>query len=242
MRYPMRNDLIVLLLATLVSYPVGLWLRQPWLLPALNALPAYVVLVHRLRKGERGGAVRAMLWWAAALALVGTVVFVWWPEPIGRLVLNGPTYKTEMFSWIRTGRGAEGNIRLFLPEHLVKLGAFIVVGLGTGSAGALLMGAALMNYMSYYVAALAKAGMPPWAVTLLGWQPWTIARAAAFATLGVLLAEPLAALVFPSAKDKLKGGTRAAYIVAAMSGILADWFLKFLLAPTWGRWLRALLP
>jgi hypothetical protein len=36
--------------------------------------------------------------------------------------------------------------------------------------------------------------------------------------------------------------TRAAYIVAAMSGILADWFLKFLLAPTWGRWLRALLP
>ena len=69
MRSPMRNDLIVLLLATLVSYPVGLWLRQPWLLPAFNALPAYVVLVHRLRKGERGGAVRAMLWWAAALAV-----------------------------------------------------------------------------------------------------------------------------------------------------------------------------
>ena len=143
MRYPMRNDLIVLLLATLVSYPVGLWLRQPWLLPVLNALPAYVVLVHRLRKGERGGAVRAMLWWAAALALVGTIAFVWWPEPIGKLVLNGPAHKSEMFTWIRTGRGAEGSIRLFLPEHLVKLGAFIVVGLGTGSAGALLMGAAL---------------------------------------------------------------------------------------------------
>jgi hypothetical protein len=238
----MRNDLIVLLLATLVSYPVGLWLRQPWLLPVLNALPAYVVLVHRLRKGERGGAVRAMLWWAAALALVGTVVFVWWPEPIGRLVVNGPAYKAEMFNWIRTGRGAEGSIRLFLPEHLVKLGAFIVVGLGTGGAGALLMGAGLMNYMSYYVAALAKAGVPPWAVTLLGWQPWTIARAAAFATLGVLLAEPLATLVFPSAKERLRAGTRAAYIVAAMSALLADWFLKFLLAPTWGRWLRALLP
>jgi hypothetical protein len=237
-----RNDLIVLLFVTLVSYPLGLWLRQPWLLPVFNALPAYVVLVHRLRKGERGGAVRAMLWWAAALALVGTVAFVWWPEPIGRLVLNGPAYKSEMFAWIRTGRGVEGNIRLFLPQHLVHLGAFIVVGLGTGSAGAMVMGAALMNSMSYYVAALAKAGVPPWAVTLLGWQPWTIARVAAFATLGVLLAEPLAGLVYPSAKEKLKAGTRAAYIVAAMSGILADWFLKFLLAPTWGRWLRALLP
>jgi len=104
------------------------------------------------------------------------------------------------------------------------------------------MGAVLMNFMSYYVASLAKAGVPAWGVTLLGWQPWAISRVAAFATLGVLLAEPLVSLVFPSAKERLKSSTRAAYIVAAMSGILADWFLKFLLAPTWGRWLRALLP
>lgn len=242
MRLPMRNDLVLLLLGTVASYPIGLWLRQPWLLPLGNALPAYLVLVNRLRKGERGGAVRAMLWWAATVALVGTVAFVWWPEPLGPVVLNGPAYKNEMFTWIRTGRGAEGNIRLFLPEHLVHLGAFLVLGLGTASAGAILMGAVLMNYMSYYVAALAKAGVPPWAVTLLGWQPWAIARVAAFATLGVLLAEPLVSLVFPAAKERLKPTTRPAYVVAAMSGILADWFLKFLLAPTWGKWLRVLLP
>ena len=89
---------------------------------------------------------------------------------------------------------------------------------------------------------VAKAGVPGWAVTLLGWQPWAIARVAAFATLGVLLAEPLVTVVFPSARERLKANTRAAYIVAAMSGILADWFFKFLLAPAWGRWLRSLLP
>jgi hypothetical protein len=183
-----------------------------------------------------------MLWWAATVACVGTVAFVWWPEPIGAVVLNGPAYKAEMFRWIRTGRGAEGDIRLFLPQHLVHLGAFLVVGLGTGSLGALLMGAVLMNYMSYYVAALATAGVPPWAVTFLGWQPWAVARVAAFATLGVLLAEPLVTVVFPSTREKLKANTRAAYVVAAMSGILADWFLKLLLAPVWGRWLRTLLP
>ncbi len=70
----MRNDLIVLILATVATYPIGLAIGRPWVLPVLNALPAYVVLVHRLRKGERGGAVRAMLWWAATLAIVGTVV------------------------------------------------------------------------------------------------------------------------------------------------------------------------
>ena len=238
----MRNDLAILLLATLVSYPIGLGLRQPWLLPVLNALPAYIVLVHRLRKGERGGAVRTMLWWAAALAFVGTLAFVWWPEPLGPLVIHGPEYKEEMFHWIRTGLGREGSPRLFLPQHLLHLAAFVAIGLATVSAGAIVMGALLMNQMSYYVAALAKAGMPAWGVVLLGWSPWAIARVAAFATLGVLLAEPLFARVFPAARARLKARGRGAYVMAVLSGILTDWFLKALLAPLWGRWLRALLP
>jgi hypothetical protein len=238
----MRRDLLLLLAATVLSYPLGLWLRQPWLLPVLNALPAYVVLVHRLRRGERGGAVRAMLWWAVALALTGTIAFVWWPQPIGSVVMHGPAYKDEMFHWIRTGQGAEGNIRLFLPQHLLHLAAFIAIGLATASVGAVLMGAVLMNYMAYYVAALARAGMPPWAVTLLGWQPWAIARIAAFCTLGVLLAEPLLFQVIPAARGRLKKTARAAYVVAAISGILTDWFLKATFAPTWGRWLHRLLP
>jgi hypothetical protein len=237
-----RNDLAILLLATLVSYPIGLGLGQPWLLPVLNALPAYIVLVHRLRKGERGGAVRVMLWWAAALALVGTLAFVWWPEPLAPLVVNGPEYKEEMFEWIRTGHGREGSPRLFLPQHLLHLAAFVAIGLVSVSAGAILMGALLMNQMSFYVAALAKAGVPAWGVTLLGWSPWAIARVAAFATLGVLLAEPLFARVFPAARTRLKATGRGAYVMAVLSGILADWFLKALLAPYWGRWLRALLP
>jgi hypothetical protein len=238
----MRLDLVLLIAATVLSYPVGLWLRVPWLLPLLNALPAYAVLVHRLRRGERGGAVRAMLWWAVTLALTGTILFVWWPAPIGSLVIHGPEYRNEMLEWIRTGRGAEGSLRLFLPQHLLHLAAFIVLGLATASAGSILMGAVLMNYMSYYVASLARAGVPPWAVTLLGWQPWAIARVAAFCTLGVILAEPLVFRVFGDARVRMKTTPRAAYIVGAMSGILADWFLKALLAPTWGRWLRGLLP
>jgi len=237
-----RNDLIVLLLATVASYPLGLTLGQPFLLPALNALPAYLVLVHRLRKGERGGAVRAMLWWALALALVGTLAFIWWPAPLDRAVVNGPEYRDEMFRWIRTGIGREDSPRLFLPQHLLHLAAFVAIGLASVSAGSILMGALLMNQMSFYVASLAKAGVPAWAVIFLGWQPWAIARVAAFSTLGVLLAEPLLFRLYPAARARLKGSKGAAYVMAAMSGILLDWFLKALLAPLWGKWLRALLP
>ncbi len=238
----MRLDLVLLFAATILSYPIGLWLRLPWLLPVLNALPAYAVLVHRLRRGERGGAVRAMLWWAFAVALTATILFEWWPQPIDGVVLHGASYKAEMFRWIRTDHGAEGSIRLFLPQQLLQLAAFVLLGALTASAGAVVLGSALMNEMAYYVASLARAGMPPWAVTLLGWQPWAIARVTAFCTLGVLLAEPLLFRVFPGARARMKTTGRAAYVVAAMSGILADWFLKALLAPTWGRWLRQLLP
>ena len=238
----MRNDLAVLFLGTIFSYPLGLWLGVPWLLPVLNALPGYAVLVNRLRRGERGGAVRGMLWWALTVALTGTVLFIWWPRPLDGVVIHGEAYKDAMFQWIRSGHGAEGNIRQFLPLHLLHLGAFMLLGVLTASAGAVVMGALLMNYMSYYVAALAKAGVAPWAVLALGWQPWAITRVAAFCTIGVLVAEPLAFRLFPNARVRMKATGRGAYIVGAMSGILADWFLKALLAPTWGRWLRDLLP
>ena len=48
--------------------------------------------------------------------------------------------------------------------------------------------------MSFYVASLARAGVPAWAVVLLGWQPWAICRVAAFCTLwgGPVRAAPVA--------------------------------------------------
>ena len=61
-----------LLLATLASYPVGLALGRPWLLPVLNAAPAWVVMAGLLLWGERRRAVASMLAWAATLAVCGT--------------------------------------------------------------------------------------------------------------------------------------------------------------------------
>lgn len=238
----MRNDIIVLILTTMVSFPLGLALGQAWLLPILNAIPVYIVLVHRLRKGERGGAVRTAIWWAGALAMAGTVCLALWPGETETLVLNGPEYRDAMLEWIRTGRGTEGSLGVFLPRQLLQLALFSVLSLATASALSIVMGAAMLNYMSFYVAALLKAGVPAWGVLLLGWQPWTISRMAAFCTLGVVLAEPLVFRLFPTARQNLKVVGRAPYYVAALTGIAAGWILQAALAPLWGRWLRALLP
>ena len=232
--------LAALAAATLLSYPIGLATGSRWLLPLLNTAPAYATMVVLLRRGQRDRAVAAMLVWAASLAVFGTVAFVLWPSPVDAVVLNGPAYRDEMFHWIRTGEGSEGDPARFLPQHLLHLSAFVALSLATASAASISMGAVLMNYMDFYVASLFRAGAPGWAATLLGWQPWALCRVAAFCVLGVVLAEPLLArlLRFPYA------GLRAArrWLVIAAAGILADWVLKAALAPAWGRWLRALLP
>lgn len=229
-----------LVLLTAASYPLGLALGHLLLLPLLNTAPAYATLALLVGRGRRGEAVRAMLVWAAVLALVGTWTFAVWPTDPGPRVLNGPQYRDEMFQWIRTGQGSEGSPRSFLPQHLLHVAAFVALCLVSASAVGIALGAVLMNYMAFYVASLYRAGVPLWAVALLGWQPWALFRVAAFCVLGVVLAEPLLARLRPYRYE----GFHAArpYLIAAALGILADWALKALLAPSWGLWLRPLLP
>jgi hypothetical protein len=232
------RELLLIVAAAAASYPVGLALGQAWLLPLLNAAPAYAVMIARLGRGDRRGAVVAMLVWAATLALFGTLAFALWPSAPDAMVLNGPAYRDEMLGWIRTGEGSEGSLRLFLPQHLLHLALFVVLSLATASAVSIVMGAVLMNYMDFYVASLARAGAPVWAVVVLGWQPWALCRVASFCTLGAVLAEPLLRRLRRTAST----GVVRPYLLAAAAGILADWILKAALAPRWGLWLRALLP
>ena len=232
------RELLLIVAAAAASYPVGLALGQAWLLPLLNAAPAYAVMIARLRRGDRRGAVLAMLVWAAALAAFGTLAFALWPSAPDAMVINGPAYRDEMLRWIRTGEGSEGSLRLFLPQHLLHLALFVALSLATASAASIVMGAVLMNYMGFYVASLARAGAPVWAVLVLGWQPWALCRVAAFSTLGAVLAEPLLRRLRRTAST----GVERPYLLAAAAGIHADWILKAALAPRWGLWLHALLP
>jgi len=227
-------------LATVLSYPLGLLLGGGVLLPVLNTAAAYAAMVVLLRRGSRREAVSLMLAWAATLAVSASVTFALWPADPGPLVINGPQYRDQMFHWIRTGEGSEGRPAQFIPQHVVHLAAFLASSLATASAASMALGAALMNYMGFYVASLHRAGAPAGAVLLLGWQPWAICRVAAFVVLGVVLAEPLLSRLRPYPYD----GLRAArpWLIAAAAGIAADWLLKALLAPHWRAWLLAAVP
>lgn len=219
------------MLATVLSYPLGLLLGGGLLLPVLNTAAAYAAMVVLLRRGARREAVGLMLAWAATLAVCATVTFAAWPSDPGPRVVNGPQYRDEIFQWIRTGEGREGDPARFIPQHVLHLGGFVALSLATASAASMALGAALMNYMGFYVASLHRAGTGAGTVLLFGWQPWAICRVAAFVVLGVVLAEPLLSRLRPYRYD----GLRAArpYLIAAAVGIAMDWLLKALLAPYW---------
>lgn len=233
------------LVATAVSYPVGLRLGGGVLLPILNTAAAYAAMVVLLRRGRRRQAVGLMLVWAAALAFCATATFSMWGDDVGRndlgpLVVYGPAYRDEMFHWIRTGEGSEGRPSEFIPQHVVHLAAFVALSLATASAASMVLGATLMNYMGFYVASLYRSGVSDGDLWLWGWQPWAICRVAAFVILGVVLAEPLLSRLRPYPYAGLRSARR--YLVFAAAGIAADWILKALLAGTWRANLGRLLP
>ena len=80
--------------------------------------------------------------------------------------------------------------------HLAHAAVFCALASRPARLLAMPLGAALMNYMAYYVGALGAASAQPWKAMLLAWVPWALIRIAAFVTLGVVLGGPVLARLF----------------------------------------------
>lgn len=227
-----------LLLAATVAVPllIGSLPGGRWLLPLAAPLTLYVGFLARVREGSYYSAWKLAMSWAGLLA-AGVVLWVALaPDAAARGVLNGEAYRQEMFAWISTGEARENDWRQFLPQHVLHLGVFAVAAWVSAGYLGLVMGAALMNYMAYFVAAYARASGHPLGGLFAAWVPWSILRIMAFVLLGVLLARPwLARRPWPFARPE------GLLFWLALSGIVADLVMKTLLAPSYGLFLRQLV-
>lgn len=235
----LRRDLLWGIAGVSAAYALGLGLSAAglgvarWLLPLLLAAPAVFTLWRWLAAGERRGALRLMLAWALAVAAIGPIAMALAPEAAAEAVWRGASYRDEMMAWLATGEGAEGDIRQFLPIHLGRLALFLPLSLMSGGALGLVMGAAMMNYMDFFVAsyAAASSGVP----AALAWFPWALCRVAAFVILGVVTAEPLVRWLGRVDAPLAPGRGR---LLGLAGGLLAaDIALKAAFAPAWGRFL-----
>ena len=213
------RDALVLAGAAAAAYAVVFGLSagglalSTWVLPALLAAPAALVLFRHLRAGNRSGALAAMSIWALAMVVIGTLAMAALPEAAAATVWNAAPYRDQMMSWVVTGEGTEGDPRAFLPVHLARLALFVPLALASAGALGLVMGAAMVNYMDFFVASY--AGAAGGVTALLAWFPWALCRVMAFVVLGVLAAEPLVRRFRTGSWSRFSPGTRRLAATAA---------------------------
>lgn len=216
------------LLAWFPGAPVG-----QWLLPLLAPLTLYFAFRNRVRLKDHFGAWRLGMSWAALLSAGVVTLVLLAPQHAEGAVIHGETYRQEMFEWIRTGEGAEGDPARFLPTHALHLVVFVALTWISAGYLGLALGAVLMGYMSYFVGSYAAAAEAPWLGSLLAWVPWSVLRVMALVLLGCLFARPL--LVgrpwpFEPREKRL--------MLLAAGGLVADVLLEGLTADRYGVLLR----
>ena len=228
----------LLIVATPALSVAGYLSRIPWLLPLLQIIPAYPMMVRDLRQGNPLRAILRLWLWAFLIGFTVQVLAVSFPEAGATSIIHGPAYRDEMIDWVRTGVGKEGTPSQFLPEHLIHLSLFVTLSLVSGSLLSLVLGAILMNYMSFYVGsltALSAQGVLPF---LLGWPPWAMIRVASYVILGVILAGPV---LGRWGGVPFRWGDQKQWVAVACGGLVLDVLLKTILAGMWGEILRSAL-
>ena len=229
---------LFLFAGTLAATSIGFVAGNKIVLPVLQVAVAYPVLFSLLTAEMRKRAFAAMLFWALCLGIVVVSACIRYPDAAARSIFYGTTYAQEMFHWIKTGEGAEGNPVQFVPVHLVHFVIFAIFSLLTASLLSLTMGALLMNYMSFYVGSVILASHDRFLAAVMAWHPWSVIRVISFVLLGVILAEPLICKI--QKRDYDYAGVRR-YFWIALNGLVLDILMKGLLAPWWGLTLRRLI-
>jgi hypothetical protein len=229
---------VYLFAGTIVATAAGFFTENKILLPVLQIAVAYPVLYSLLTRELQKRAIVTMLFWALCLATIVVTASLYYREPAAKSIFYGTEYVDEMFHWIKTGEGAEGNPVRFVPVHLLHFVIFAALSLLTASLLSLLMGAVLMNYMSFYVASVITTSDGEWTAVLMAWHPWSAIRVASFVILGVILAEPLLCKIQKRDYEYLR---IRRYFWLGVHGLAIDVVMKSFLAPWWGITLRKLI-
>lgn len=227
-----------LFLGVIVSTAAGFMLSSKFLLPVFHVAFSYPVLFTLLAEEKRKRAFAVMLFWALCLAVITVFASIRFPSQAADSILHGSQYANETIHWIKTGEGAEGDPMRFIPQHLLHFALFALLAASTAGMLSLVLGAILMNYMSYYVATLIRSSQDPLMAVLMGWHPWSIIRVISFVILGVILAEPVICRIV---KRDYEYTPVRPFFWAAITGIALDILIKALLAPWWGLKLRMIL-
>ncbi|MFH1857593.1 MAG: hypothetical protein ABH845_01630 [Candidatus Omnitrophota bacterium] len=204
-------------------------------LPVAMTLVIYPVYALDLSQGRRDLAFFHTFFWALVASVTMICLVRYDDGAMAKVVFKSVSYRDEMFRWILTGEGPEGNVKLFLPQHMKNYIFFCASSLLTAGVWGLAFGTILLNYMNFYVGSLSLHAHHPLIVYVFGWPVWSLLRVVGFMLCGIALSEPVLSQFFRYRLDSRKN---AQYFLAGLVFILLDILLKATLASFWRTLLR----
>jgi len=226
----MRHPWLYLLLVSLLGV-AAMMSRLPVLVLILQAGSAWVLLALDLRAGAIGSAALHMLGWAVVTSVLTIAFTVYFPAQAAAGIFHGVAYREEMFRFIRAGVGAEGDPRLFIPEHCLHYGLTLALSFLTAGLAGLALGAILLNYMNFYVGELIRAAVHPALAAAFGWPVWSMLRVTGFVLGAVAVAHLMVARVLR--RSPWQGAKMRKMLLWSVGLFLADMLVKGFLAPHW---------
>ncbi len=200
------------------------------MLPLLQFIPAYLMLVYFSRRGRLGRGITWLLVWALMLNLVMIGLLLLCPAQSGKIYL-AKDFMGQIQQWVKDGTGLEGTSSLFIPHHLKQLGIFGALSLVSAGAASLFLGVVQLDYMNYYVAVLVAKSGQPFKALFFGWHIWSICRVIGYIIICSVLAQPLLGRLF---RYRLQLGLWF-YLAVGLGFVFLDIFLKVFLNPAWRR-------
>jgi hypothetical protein len=183
---------LIVFSAVLITSVLGLFLPGRFILPLLQFVPPWLLLVHFSRRGRLGRGIIWLLAWVLMLNVVMVCLVVIFPARSAG-IYHASAYWHQMQLWIRTGSGMEGDWQQFLPHHLLQVVKLGLASLVSGGGIALLMGVLQLDYMNYYVGKVVIGSDQPVKAFFLGWHLWSVCRVIGYIIICAVLAQPLLA-------------------------------------------------
>lgn len=221
-----------------VGFRLGWRLQSRLGLPISQAILGYLGYVAAWRGVGPARALLVEAGWVVGTTAVALYVFRRTSEAeVDARVWRAARYREEMYAWLRSGRGPESRPLVTVGRHVAELTVYVAAALVSANFLAMVLGAALLNYMNAYVASLLRVARRPLTVGLLGWNVWSVVRVTAYVLIGVAATAPLASYagypVWPGMFDR--------YWIAGGIGVALDLLLKLALSRPCGRRLGAAL-
>ncbi len=217
--------------AGLLSPALGLLAAKihPILLPLIMTLAIYPLYYRDLEEDMVWRAFWHVLAWSLACTVMMILLTIYFGAGISELILKGGSYRREMYSWIATGIGEEGDPRLFVKPKIIEIAVFSALSLVSAGFLGLFLGSILLNYMNFYVGCLFLDALPGywWVPALFGWPIYAILRVPGYIALGIVLSRPLIRL---KSGEKMQWGRAGRLAALALALILLDFALKATLA------------